>query len=96
VSIQKKLKEKRTEILSIAHHHGVIAIKIFGSVARNEDSANSDIDFIIETGKKRTPFFPGGFISDLEALLECRVDVVTVNALHWFIRDRVLKEAIPL
>jgi predicted nucleotidyltransferase len=35
-------------------------------------------------------------IADLEALLGCRVHVVTKDALHRFIRDRVLKEAVPL
>jgi hypothetical protein len=29
-------------------------------------------------------------------LLGRRVDVVTERALHWYIRDRVLREAVPL
>jgi predicted nucleotidyltransferase len=33
---------------------------------------------------------------DLQDLLGCRVDVVTEDALHWYIRDRVLEEAVPL
>jgi predicted nucleotidyltransferase len=31
----------------------------------------------------------------LEELLERDVDVVIESALHWYIRDRVLEEAIP-
>lgn len=33
---------------------------------------------------------------DLEDLLGLEVDVVTEKALHWYIRDRVLREAVPL
>lgn len=35
-------------------------------------------------------------MQDLEELLGCKVDVVSEKALHWYIRDRVLKEAVPL
>jgi predicted nucleotidyltransferase len=28
--------------------------------------------------------------------LGCKVDVVTSKAIHWYIRDRILKEAVPL
>ena len=41
-------------------------------------------------------WFPAGLILDLETLLECEVDVVTKEALHWYIRDRVLIKAVPL
>lgn len=33
---------------------------------------------------------------DLQDLLGRRVDVVTREGLHWYIRDRVLDEAVPL
>ena len=35
-------------------------------------------------------------MQDLEDLLGCNVDVVEAEALHWVIRDRVLREAVPL
>jgi predicted nucleotidyltransferase len=35
-------------------------------------------------------------LADLEDLLGCRVDIVTEEGLHWYIRDKVLKEAVPL
>ena len=37
-----------------------------------------------------------GLIEDLEALLGKKVDLVTAKSLHYFIRDRVINEAIPL
>jgi predicted nucleotidyltransferase len=34
--------------------------------------------------------------SDLDLLVGCKVDVVTESALHWYIKDRILAEAVPL
>jgi uncharacterized protein len=97
MSLKQLLQEKREEILEIATKHGAFNIRIFGSVARGEETENSDIDFLIDYDlKKISPWFPGGLIMDLEALLEKKVDVVTAKSLHYFIRDRVLKEAINL
>lgn len=90
------LKEKREDILRIAQRHGARNLRIFGSLARGEARADSDIDFLVDAGPGRTPFFPGGLLADLEDLLGCKVDIVTEEALHWYIREQVLKEAVPL
>lgn len=42
--------EKRNEIYRIAKKHGVSSIRVFGSAARGESRADSDIDFLIEVG----------------------------------------------
>jgi len=90
------LKSKREEILRIAARHGARNVRVFGSAARGEAGPRSDIDFLVDVGPERTPFFPGGLLADLEELLGCKVEVVTENGLHWYIRERVLKEAVPL
>ena len=56
----------------------------------------SDIDFLVEAGSETSRWFPAGLILDLEELLGCKVDVVTQHALHWYIRERIIKEAVPL
>ena len=96
MDINRLIKEKKEEIRRIAARHGVHHIRLFGSAVRGEAGAVSDVDFLIESGPGRTPWFPGGLIADLEELLGCRVDIVTEKALHWYIRDRVLQEAVPL
>ena len=96
MDLERLLQEKRQEIFQIAARHGVRNIRVFGSAARGEAGEGSDLDLLIEAGPQRTPWFPGGFIAELEELLGCRVDVVTPTALHWYIRDRVLQEARPL
>jgi uncharacterized protein len=96
MEIEQLLKEKREEILQIALRHGAKNIRLFGSVARGEAGESSDVDILVEVGENPSPWFPGGLIADLEELLGRRVHVVTVGALHSYIRDRVLQEAVPL
>ncbi|MGK7930997.1 MAG: nucleotidyltransferase family protein [Microcystaceae cyanobacterium] len=97
MKLKDKLTEKREEILTIAAKHGAFNVRVFGSVARGEKTANSDIDLLIDYDlAKTTPWFPGGLLIDLEDLLECKVDIVTEKGLHSFIRERILKEAIKL
>lgn len=96
MGLEELLQEKRQEILKIAAKHGAYNVRIFGSVARGEADEKSDVDFLVDAGPRRTPFFPGGLVVDLEALLGRRVDIVTERGLRLRIKDRVLKEAIPL
>jgi predicted nucleotidyltransferase len=96
MGIDELLKEKRQDILRVAEQHGAYNVRVFGSVARGEAGPESDIDFLIEAGPVTSSWFPAGLIVDLENLLGRKVDVVTQEALHWYIRDRVLQEAVPL
>ena len=88
--------QKRDAILTIAARHGVTDVRVFGSFARNEAGPASDLDLLIERGPRRTPFFPGGLIADLEDELGRRVDITSTSALHPALRDRILREAVAL
>ena len=94
--IAQVVREKREEILRISASHGAHNVRIFGSVARGEAGSDSDVDFLVDMGPKHSPWFPGGLLMDLQDLLGCQVDILTEDALHWYIRDRVLEEAVPL
>ena len=94
---QKQLQENRENILAIAAKHGAFNVRVFGSVARGEDTPDSDIDLLIDYDiEKTTPWFPVGLIRDLENLLQTKVDVVTVEGVKNRIRDQVLEESINL
>lgn len=56
----------------------------------------NDIDLLVKTEKKTSPWFPGGLIADLESILGRKVDIVTERELNRFIRDRVLEDAVSL
>jgi predicted nucleotidyltransferase len=90
------LRTRHREILEIASRHGARNVRIFGSVLHGEAGPGSDIDLLVDVGPDHTPWFPAGLVADLEALLGQPVDVVTEEALHWYIRERVLAEAVPL
>lgn len=90
------LTDKREDVLRIAAKHGAYNVRIFGSVARGEATPDSDIDLLIEKGPTTTPWFPAGLVLELEESLGRRVDVVTEKALNPHLRDRVLREAVPL
>lgn len=96
MGIDELLKEKREEILAIAAKHGAYNVRIFGSVARGEARPDSDVDFLVDVGANRSPWFPAGLMLDLQDLLQRKVDIATENSFHWLISDRVLKEAVPL
>ncbi|MBA2510837.1 MAG: nucleotidyltransferase family protein [Rubrobacteraceae bacterium] len=90
------LREKRAEILRIAAEHGARDVRVFGSVARGEADPKSDVDFLVELEAGRSLLDLGGLQMELESLLGCRVDVVTVRGLKARIRERVLREAVPV
>lgn len=97
MTLKELIQNKREAILAIAAKHGAYNVRIFGSVARGEDTEDSDIDFLIDyDSSKRSPWFPVGLILDLETVLQRKVDVATVDMLKERIRDRVLKEAVKL
>jgi hypothetical protein len=96
MGIEEILKSKREDILLIAARHGAYNVRVFGSVARGDARAESDVDFLVDAGPTCSAFFPGGLIADLEDLLGRRVHVLTEPAIHWYVRDRILKEAVAL
>ena len=93
---KEELLQKRDQILQIAAQHGVLKVRVFGSVARNEAKQGSDLDLLIEPGSNLSAWFPAGLIVDLEKLLDCKVEVVTERALTPLFREKVLTEAITL
>ena len=96
MGIEEILGERRGDILQIAARHGARNVRVFGSVARGEAGADSDLDLLVDAGPERSAFFPAGLVADLEECLGRRVDVLTEGALHRYIRDQVLREAVPL
>jgi uncharacterized protein len=97
VKLITELRKKRSEIIAVMDRHGAVNVRVFGSVAREEPTAQSDIDFLVDWDYDRISAWGGaGLVIELEQILDRRVDVVSETELHWYIRDEVLKEAIPL
>ena len=96
MALDQFLATNREEILRICAKHGAQNVRVFGSFARGEAGPDSDVDFLVDVGPEHTPWFPGGLLMDLQDLLGRRVDIAEPDGLHWYIREKVLKEAVPL
>jgi len=89
------LRTLTTHREEIHQKYGVQKIGVFGSVSRQEDTEESDIDVLID-------FFPGqvkyrafiGLAERLEKLFYRRVDLITVNGLSPYVRPTIEKEVI--
>ena len=96
MGISEIITARREAILATAARHGVTSIKVFGSVARGDARDDSDVDFLVEVGPEHSAFFPGGLVADLQDILGRRVDVVEPEGLHRLLKDRILREAVPV
>ncbi len=90
------LQEHRDEVRRIIGSYRARNPRVFGSVARGEDSDESDLDILIDPMPGTSLFDIGGIRQDLLDLLGVEVDVVTPNALSEGVRADVLAEAVPL
>ena len=89
-------RTRREEIIRLAARHGARNVRVFGSVARGDDSASSDIGLLVELDPDRTLMDLGGLLMELQTLLCVRVDVATEEMLRPKVRTRALADAIPL
>jgi len=96
MTVAALLGEKRTDILRIAAKYGARHIRVFGSVARGEADPRSDVDFLVDLEAGRSLLDLGGLQFELQSLLDRPVDVVTERGLTARIRERALREAVPV
>lgn len=93
----EELKNKyKTSILKIAKERKIDNVRIFGSVAKGDESSRSDIDFLVHLQPNTDLIDLSGFRLDLEELLKCKVDVISDSSIHWLIKDQILSEAVSL
>lgn len=90
------LDRHRDEILALAKMRGARNIRVFGSVARDEATTDSDVDILVDMEPGRSLLDLTGLQLDLEELLGRDVDVVTENGLSPYLKDRILAEATPI
>lgn len=90
------IHHKREEISKIAASHGATNIRVFGSRARGESAATSDVDLLVKLAPGRTLLDLVAIKQDLEDMLGCPVDVVTEDSISPYIRPQVLKDVVTL
>ena len=93
--LRRRLMSRRSAVIAVARRHGAHNVRVFGSVARGEHSATSDIDLLVDFEAGVGLFEMAALVDELKELLESDVDVVSSGSLRPWNRD-VLDEAIPL
>ena len=101
VDIQKveKLEDiqaLRDTIVTIAQSHVAHNIRVFGSYVRGEQNPDSDLDLLADIDPDKSLLDQVALIRELEGLLNIKVDLVEPGCLHWYIKDAIMQEAIPL
>jgi hypothetical protein len=96
IKVSRLMQEKKAEILKAAQRHGARNVRVFGSIARGNDDEQSDIDLLVDLEEGRSLLDQASLGIELERLLGCRADVVNEKGIKERIRDRVLREAVPL
>ncbi|MGC8876669.1 nucleotidyltransferase family protein [Thermus sp.] len=90
------LRARREAVLGLCARHGAVRVRVFGSVARGEAREGSDLDLLVVFEEGRTLLDHARLKLALEGLLGVPVDVVSEGGLAPRLRERVLREAVPL
>jgi predicted nucleotidyltransferase len=90
------LRIHRGKILEILARYPMISnARIVGSVARGEDTENSDIDFLVDAAPGATLFDIGGLYEDFVDLLGVPVDIIiTGGRMHERMRMTIERDAV--
>lgn len=92
----ERLHAKRDLINRIATKNTLAKVRVFGSVARGEETGTSDVDLLATTTDATTLFDLAQFEIDMEILLEREVDVFSARSLDPQRDGTILAEAVPL
>jgi uncharacterized protein len=92
----QKVRAQRAEIKRLAAKAGVTNLRVFGSVARGQETAHSDIDLLVDLGTDTGLFTFVALRGELERLLEAGVDLVPADSLKDGVRENALQEMVSL
>lgn len=91
-----RVDQHRDDIRALVADHRATDPRIFGSVARGEDGPDSDLDLLVDFTDEATLLDEVGLRLALSDLLRVEVDVIAADALRGEVRERVLREAVPV
>ena len=91
-----RVMEIKEKILDILKKYGVKRAAVFGSFARGDFRADSDIDLIVELEEGRSLLDLAGLKIEIEERLGKRVDILTFNSINPFLKEQIFREKIEL
>lgn len=90
------LRARRDEIIALAERYGAYNLRVFGSVARGDATAESDVDLLVSYREGVSLLDVVAFWQDVQDLLQCKVDVVDDRAIKPRLRSKILRDMVPL
>ncbi|MEI7668853.1 MAG: nucleotidyltransferase family protein [Pseudomonadota bacterium] len=96
VTLEQLRNIYKPQILALAEKQGVTDVRVFGSVARGEQTEESDVDFLIHVPKGVDLMDVGGLHWRLEELLKTKVHFVMDSSISPYMKDNILNEAARL
>jgi uncharacterized protein len=94
--VGRRVRRQRQDMVAAAAAHGVSGLRVFGSVARGEDSADSDVDLLADLPPGMSLFGLGRVQAELEAIVGARVDLVPAQDLKPDVRSRAERDMVLL
>ena len=92
----RRLRRRRRAVIDTAARRGASNVRVFGSVARGDESEHSDIDLLVDLGSDVGLVGLAGLAREIGEIVGVDVDVVPADSLKPAMREQVLGEAIPL
>ena len=96
MSLLQQIRDRKYELMPILVRYGAMNPRVFGSVARGQETAASDIDLLVDLPGTLSLFDVAALQIELEEALRRRVDLVTDSELHHRIKPQALREAVAL
>jgi excisionase family DNA binding protein len=94
--VRARLVLHREEIVRFAADNRADNVRVFGSVARGDAGADSDVDLLVDARPDASLLDLGRIAARVRELLGRPVDVVASSDLKSMVRDTILAEAVPL
>ncbi|HEY4482721.1 MAG TPA: nucleotidyltransferase family protein [Candidatus Paceibacterota bacterium] len=91
-----KIEEIRQKVTPILKSAGASRAALFGSYARGEETADSDVDIVIEPPEGTTLFDLVDIVEGLEGVLGRRVDLLTYGGINPRLEPYISKDAIVI
>ena len=94
--MEEKIKKIRDILVEVLKKYGVSKAAIFGSVARGDDTEDSDIDIIVEFVDGKSLLDLVALKLELQKMLGKEIDIITYNSIHPLLKEKILSEQVVI